>query len=869
MKYRNNFKHALPMVLLLCLLIGMGACVKEDFIGGAGTENYSSVSIKVKMPEPTVTNPMSRAVAKEFDEVKDMNIIISNGLSIKTRLFLDFVNMKASCDGETETKIINNSEIATGVKISYKDEDGFRLFNLFFSEQYWEKHSDILLKTCSFYAVANWGKAITGAEDYNSVTELKKFKVLGTVNDGYCSVTTPNIMFGEISEESTKVIDANKPGEVTREVKIEVERTAAMISLVMDGSNLNPGVVINLTDVTLHNVPTYCTLGPNRFTTDSDKLAPEGAISSLGEFKGGGVVSGGYRLTGTATLSLPNFGEDQGYRTSIGTHEVNTASAQPFFIYENIHGEDFGAPETEGQQQYKRPNGVGSTLEEIKAAASNVNLACSYIEVKAEYFRYKYDPEDAEAYPELEEKGTAAWRFFLGGDAFRDFDVKRNTHYKLTLTLRGAGANEASWRVDKDTKTNTVVGDEKMVVGGGGEAFCVELAGNLSEVIKNGLKLDGEGADFVYVRTIPNKNTPQWTRVQGLTGNTEWQTIDDKQMWFYVQPLLPDDSYDGNERHAVVNFKPNKGSANPVATVEFTQYRPVTFSITADDLSKYPDDADLLAAKKLIEDVYKHDFSAGNEFKFYADRVDRGPIQWGFSNVQLDKNQKTGFENVYHLIDPLPENETATCEEHIEHAKIYLPTGKGTKELDKNGKMHIDYSRGSCMMHAAMENVYQQYYPYPGCTENGYNVPDLTLQNLVEMDLPARPQKTNGSNDTHTYSWCVPSIVGWQLLEKLDRFYKRHGIAGRGFDPKYPIVKWSSYWTSNATTKDLGDPSSKNYVKEYEDLKIDGKNRSFVYQFDMGLDKVKEGEIYPAHLILPRTSMLKYRLINIKPENLK
>jgi len=42
---------------------------------------------------------------------------------------------------------------------------------------------------------------------------------------------------------------------------------------------------------------------------------------------------------------------------------------------------------------------------------------------------------------------------------------------------------------------------------------------------------------------------------------------------------------------------------------------------------------------------------------------------------------------------------------------------------------------------------------------------------------------------------------------------------------------------------------------------------SFAYQFDMGLDKITENDLYPGYLLLPRTSMLRYRLINIRPEN--
>lgn len=50
---------------------------------------------------------------------------------------------------------------------------------------------------------------------------------------------------------------------------------------------------------------------------------------------------------------------------------------------------------------------------------------------------------------------------------------------------------------------------------------------------------------------------------------------------------------------------------------------------------------------------------------------------------------------------------------------------------------------------------------------------------------------------------------------------------------------------------------------EYPELNIDGKTNAFVYQFDMGLDKIQKGQLYPGNLLLPRSTPIKYRLINI------
>lgn len=859
MDCRKYSRLVLISLSFLWLVVAAGSCIMEDFEDECGAGDYSAITVKVKLPDQTTKSPFTKATGLDYDKVADMNIMISDGTTIKKRLYLDFAGMK----WEDGTLIANGSTNTEGVTISYVDTDGFRLFTLDFEQSYWAG-SGLSLKDCKFHAVANWERKITDADDNNLVANLRSLKASAVItennNQEHAIVKTPNVMYGEIiADDEPRPLDPAKPYEKTRVVTVGLKRTAAMITLEMNGELLDKGVVIELATVSLHNVPKTCTLG-------ADNVATTANIGSYGDLVGGPILARG-TLIGNATRSMTGFGDTNRYLTTIGGHYDmdgnNTVSVNynkpvmPLFLYENKQG--IGTQVS--HQSMKRPLGVasgntGATDAEkqqiMNAIASyNENGVCSYIEITGTYTKYADDMSIAA-------RGPVVWRFFLGADATEDFNVERNKNYRLTLTLTGSGIGEAntSWRVDSNTKTPEVVGEPDMVVGGGGEMFCVELNGNLSNVITNGLKLSGPSADFVYVYTR-DKSQYNWVQVSTLSGNTHFDqaTLDDKQLWFYVQPLLPGDyTYTpANERTTSVEFKNNSGVTQ--ATVTFTQYRPVTFSITAADLanSSYTSDPDFQEAKRLIEEYYNHDFetAANKDFVFYADRIDRGPLQWGFSGVQLDKNQNTGFENVYHLIDPLTENTTPTCAAHVEYAKNYLPTGRGWKENN-----HIDYNNGSCMMHAAMENYFQQYYPKPANT--------VTPQQIYSMNLPKRPGATGDNTpDGRKYAWCVPSIVGWKLVEILDRFYKNHNITDRGFDSKYPVANWVSYWTSNAATADLKD------IYPGITPEIDGKNRSFVYQFGMGLDKIGVDDEYPGYLLMDRTSKVKYRLLNIKPDNIK
>lgn len=863
MKYRMNFniRYALPMLLLLWMALGTGSCVREDFINGNGADNVSSVSIKVKLPEQIVNTPLSRANVADFDEMRNINILISgnNGI-IQKRIYLDFTTNTWG-DGSS---FVSGTENKDGVTVTITQENNYNVYNLKFSDNYL---TGIPLKTCQFHAVANWDKAITTNEDNDLVANLYNLKAKTkstTINNNDHAVPSGNVMYGEIIKEES-VADPVNPAEVTRKVTIGLKRLAAMITLKMDGSQLKKGVVISLTDVTLRNVPSQCTIGPGNeakdFKTD---------ISAYGDRQGGPTLAGG-NLVGDGTFATDGFGKDYGYLTSIGGHypmnddktvtDFNDDTVQPLFLFENMKGT--GPVPTD--ETMKRPAGVaeGATDAGIIAdeiAQYNATGLCSYIEVNATYTQFELDA-NANILPNIVQRGTATWRFFLGKNETTDFNVERNTNYQLTLTLSDTGISEeeSSWRVDTELKKPDVIGDANMVVGGGGEMFCVEFNNDITSEMEN-LKLVASQENTVYVCVWESAKKQKWEPVttNEKEGAKQFVTLDNRQMWFYVQPLMPGDTdyFEGDKRVCTVTFKTQNNT--PVTSVTFTQYRPLTVTITPAEVNNTTAGCDCMQrVKHLIENYYDHVFANDDDnFTFYVDRVDRDPMQWGFYGVYLDHNMDTGFENVYHLIDPLPGYNGTSCQGHIDYAKNYLPTGKGWKEVDGDN-IHIDYTRGSCMMHAAMENYWQSFYPYPGY--NGAEVP-LLADMVKTTTLPTRPQDDDGVDPTRRLSWSVPSIVGWQMLEILDKHHQEHG--GKAiFDPTYPITQWTSYWTSNYGSLELKD--------KYPSLNITGLHRSFAYQFGLNLDRIGTNDLYPGRLLLPRTSMVRYRLINVRPEKLK
>lgn len=93
-----------------------------------------------------------------------------------------------------------------------------------------------------------------------------------------------------------------------------------------------------------------------------------------------------------------------------------------------------------GNQTTKTPAGLkpDALVETIKT-----DRKCSYIEVVADYLKGGNSG--------VAGSGTITYRFFLGKNELTDFDVERNVHYLVTLTLNGdGGKDEATWRVETD-----------------------------------------------------------------------------------------------------------------------------------------------------------------------------------------------------------------------------------------------------------------------------------------------------------------------------------------------------------------------------------------------------------------------------------
>lgn len=222
--------------------------------------------------------------------------------------------------------------------------------------------------------------------------------------------------------------------------ELNLRRSMAMVTLKMTSVGLNPGVEIMPKKVRLCNVPKSCNL------------------YQLGHGMAGAAADQkGNRLS--AELSQPVGYEFVYYGPSLtkdhsvlGAHigEEGSDKYHKLLLFENMQGTVDRQGHTDHATKY--PAGV------TDVAGAKANKTCSYIEIEAVY---KYtSPETGK----VEVSGLIKYRFFLGANAYDDFNVEGNHYYKLTLNLSGFGGlnedgqveggnivvnqKDLSWRVD-------------------------------------------------------------------------------------------------------------------------------------------------------------------------------------------------------------------------------------------------------------------------------------------------------------------------------------------------------------------------------------------------------------------------------------
>ena len=793
-------KHLYRYVGVACLLLALGvpSCNKEECAGGGLPEGKGAVTLRVTLPDAVVAAPPTRAGATDFDRISHLSVVVADGPS----------------DGDALVRVYDfDATVPVAGDPSLTLDSDNKGLEVHFSEQL---TADDALGSKTFFLVANYGPALRAAFEAGQLPDVGALRALRQGSSATPGVPLGCMMFAQAVDNRGAHI--HDDGTVGRTLDADLERTVAMVTVVIDGSGLNRNISVAPTEIGLHRVPVDCPIGaPNLDVPAGD----DGRIAAWGEFKE--TVSLGWpAVVGTATQS-GGFAAWRDRPTAAGAHYVNPADPDskegidytdpdvaPLFMFENLHtgGSDFGEAIGRDEQAYKRPAGTSDTPEAIDRATQN----CSYLEVSANYMRV-----DDNGNPVI--SGKVKFRLFLGADEFRNFDVQRNHYYKVTLRLSGNAVTEGgqldadgnllpergdvTWRVDTELSTASfITGDVNL--NGSAEFFYVEVAAD--EGVTWSISQTGNfGVPFVYaygrLNYLPNSE-PEWYPIMDDIVLTDDQVSSGKILLYCLQWVDPTYTFNQTVRTVTLTLTPKGGTPSSITVA---QYAPVRIKLTEEH---YP----------RIEEVF-----GTKTLDLLVDRVDREARPWGFSGEQLDENHLDGFDNTFHLVDQNGGHQ------HYLRARSYLPWGMATRvgsEIVEDG--------GSAMIYALM------LYNNQGHNQAPRQSPDEYWSNTTEFPVIDRNPDTY--EKTHFY-WTIPSIEGWQAIEK----------ARDQLDPNYPIYEWFRYWTSDAVTSEV-DGS--------------GTQQAFTYQFDRGLDTIKLGMHYPLDQRRDRNQRTRFRLVSVTPENL-
>lgn len=290
---------------------------------------------------------------------------------------------------------LSNGEI----KVDGKTVDASKAYNIDGKTGYIHCNDIAAVQVKKVQVIANYGSDLYNNKDWESVVEKDNNNLL---SQEYC------MMYGE-TDSSIRNEHNGQASLNCQLFTVKLKRTRAMLTVALQGTeDLKPGVSITPKKISLHNIPVQCSLlSENKATDIAHKNGEPQDINW-------GTITRGVTAGAHADKDLPtNF--------------------LPLYLFENL-----GGTTTNTDKVKKYPEGCAGINDAKK------NETHSYVEIEADY---RYEENGF-----LKNSGTIVYRFFLGGNDFNDFNVRRNVYYRLTLRLKGFGGAKEDGKVDNDGK---------------------------------------------------------------------------------------------------------------------------------------------------------------------------------------------------------------------------------------------------------------------------------------------------------------------------------------------------------------------------------------------------------------------------------
>ena len=506
-------KHFVRHIILFLMIATVTSCydefMKQEFIG----EGKASISATLDFKPMSSALSRTRAAGDALKDISSLHVLLydKNKNLIKNWKIDGYT---VSDENRSNSDAENGSSAETTTKratFKLPEEIGFGKYYM--------------------YAVANIPDLLTNSaysEAIKTVDGLKNIPLTWDSED----VANNGQMIGFFTKSSASVLSAADESLIVNEKSVKLHawlrRAASKVTVAFDGSKLKEGVFIYLQSVQIKDIPSQCYLGKD------NNVGKEGYTLNVPE-NGPDMIDGEI-----ITYHEEDMAEDFEYGEGCADHRVTVGSphfgshdetAPALYFYENMQGAGDNMPD---KRQDADNNGIldfpGLPDKPEKYPNYRPKDAVpygTYIEVHAHYISNN---------SERLGNGHIIYRFMLGQDVKKDYNAKRNCHYKLTLKFKNF-ANEADWHIEYEEPEPGVMTPEPYYISylynhsmmypikvntGGRKIEYIK-----AEILENNWAPHNAGSD-IYYTGAPNGVDAPWNGFLSLHKTTETVLYEDK-----------------------------------------------------------------------------------------------------------------------------------------------------------------------------------------------------------------------------------------------------------------------------------------------------------------------------------------------------
>ena len=422
-------KHFVRHIILFLMIATVTSCydefMKQEFIG----EGKASVSATLDFKPMSSALSRTRAAGDALKDISSLHVLLYN----KDKTLIDKWKIEGYSESDENRTDKDAEANPNGEHHTAETTTKRATFKL---------PEEIDFGKYYMYAVANIPDLLTNSaysEAIQTVDGLKNIPLTWDSED----VAKNGQMIGFFTKSSAPVLSADDESLIVNEKSVKLHawlrRAASKVTVAFDGSNLKEGVFIYIQSVQIKDIPSQCYLGKE------NNVGKEGYTLAVPE-NGPDMIDGEI-----ITYHEGDKAEDFEYGEGCADHRVTVGSphfgshdetAPALYFYENMQGAGDNMPD---KRQDADNNGILDFpgLPDKPEKYPNYRPKDTvpygtYIEVHAHYISNN---------SERLGNGHIIYRFMLGQDVKKDYNAKRNCHYKLTLKFKNF-ANEADWHIE-------------------------------------------------------------------------------------------------------------------------------------------------------------------------------------------------------------------------------------------------------------------------------------------------------------------------------------------------------------------------------------------------------------------------------------